>query len=83
MKVLGLGSSNPAVVDNLFFLLTFVTVAISAYVVLRWMGISIAVSVVCAIVSRMRRTTCFAARCICCSRRMRSCRSGPTSSFRY
>ena len=50
MKVIGLGSSNPAVVDNVFFLSTFVTVSISAYAVLRWMGISIAVSVVCAIV---------------------------------
>lgn len=50
MKVLGLGTSNPATVDNLFFLLTFVTDAIAAYVVLRWMRISIAVAAMIAIV---------------------------------
>ncbi len=49
VKVLSIGSSDSAKVMNVFFLLTFVTVALSSYVVLRWLGISIPVAVVCSI----------------------------------
>lgn len=49
MKVLGITSSNPGVVDNLFFLLTFVAEAVAAFLVFRWMRISTATSIVCAI----------------------------------
>ena len=48
-QVLGITSSNPGLVDNLFFLYTFVTEAIAAFVVLRWLRISTATAVVCAI----------------------------------
>ncbi|MGH2915572.1 MAG: hypothetical protein ACRDMX_11345 [Solirubrobacteraceae bacterium] len=49
IKILGLGSSNSAVILNVFFLLTFATVALSAYVVLRWIGLSVLAAVVCAV----------------------------------
>ena len=49
MKVLSLGSSDSAKVMNVFFLLTFATVALSSYVVLRWLGISILVAIICSI----------------------------------
>ena len=48
VKTLGLFSSNPAWVLNMFFLLTFPLTAVSAYLVLRALGASAAASVVCA-----------------------------------
>jgi hypothetical protein len=50
MRIIGFGSSNPAVVDNLFFLFTFVADALAAYVVLRWMRVSIPVAVAVAVI---------------------------------
>ncbi len=49
VKVIGIPFSNPAVVDNLFFLLCFPLIAVSAYAGLRVVGISIGPSVVCAV----------------------------------
>jgi hypothetical protein len=49
MKILSLGTDDPAKVMNIFFLLTFPADAIAGYAVLRWLGISIGSSVVCAI----------------------------------
>ncbi len=49
VKVIGIPFGNPAVVDNLFFLLCFPLIAVSAYAGLRAVGISIGASVVCAV----------------------------------
>jgi hypothetical protein len=48
IKVLGLPFSNPALVLNLFFLLGFPLIAVVAYGVLRRLGVSAGVAVVCA-----------------------------------
>jgi phosphoglycerol transferase len=48
VKTLGLLSSNPAWVLNVFFLLTFPLTAVSAYLVLRALGASAGAAVVCA-----------------------------------
>jgi hypothetical protein len=48
VKTLGLFSSNPAWVLNVFFLLTFPLTAVSAYLVLRALGASTGTAVVCA-----------------------------------
>jgi hypothetical protein len=40
VKALGLFSSNPAAVVNVYFLLSFPLVAIAAFAVLRWVGVS-------------------------------------------
>ena len=39
-KFLGLFTSDPAVVLNVFFLLTFPAAALTAYLVLRWLSLS-------------------------------------------
>ncbi len=49
VKVIGIPFSNPAVVDNLFFLLCFPVIAVSAYAGLRAVGISVGPAVVCAV----------------------------------
>jgi len=49
MRIIGLVTSDPAKVINIFFLLTFPAAALSGYVVLRWLGISAITSVVCAV----------------------------------
>jgi hypothetical protein len=49
VKVIGIPFGNPAVVDNLFFLLCFPAIAVSAYAGLRVVGISVGPSVVCAV----------------------------------
>jgi phosphoglycerol transferase len=49
MWLIGRVTSNPARVMNIFFLLTFPAEAIAGYAVLRWMKISVASSVVAAI----------------------------------
>ncbi len=49
MRLIGLGTSDPAKVMNLFFLLGFPVNGVAGYAVLRWLRISIASSVVCAI----------------------------------
>jgi phosphoglycerol transferase len=49
MKILSLGSSSPALIENEFFILGFPAVGATAYVVLRWLRLSIPASVVCAI----------------------------------
>jgi phosphoglycerol transferase len=48
VKTLGLFSSNPAWVLNVFFLLTFPLTAVSAYLALRALGTSAGAAVVCA-----------------------------------
>jgi hypothetical protein len=48
VKALGLFSSNPAWVLNVFFLLTFPLTAVSAYLALRALGASTGAAVVCA-----------------------------------
>jgi hypothetical protein len=48
VKALGLFSSNPAWVLNVFFLLTFPLTAVSAYLVLRALGASTGAAVICA-----------------------------------
>jgi hypothetical protein len=48
VKTLGLFSSNPAWVLNVFFLLTFPLTAVSAYLALRALGASTGAAVVCA-----------------------------------
>jgi phosphoglycerol transferase len=50
LKVLGGFSSDPALVLNLYFLLSFPLVALSAFVVLRWLGASGAVATVCSLI---------------------------------
>jgi phosphoglycerol transferase len=50
VRALGLFSKNPALVLNLFFLLTFPLTAASAYAVLRLLRISTGVAVVCAVI---------------------------------
>jgi phosphoglycerol transferase len=50
IKALGLFSSNPAWVLNVFFLLTFPLTAASAYLVLRALGVSAGAAVVCAVI---------------------------------
>jgi hypothetical protein len=45
VKALGVFSSNPAAVVNVYFLLSFPLVAIAAFAVLRWVGVSRWVSV--------------------------------------
>ena len=47
--MLGRGTSDPAVVGNVFFLLGFGLVAATAFVVLRWFGLSRAVCCACAL----------------------------------
>ena len=47
--MLGRGTSDPAVVGNVFFLLGFGLVATTAFVVLRWFGLSRAVCCACAL----------------------------------
>jgi hypothetical protein len=47
IKVLALGTSDAALVMNLFFLLTFPLVAVTAYLTLRGVGISSGTAVVC------------------------------------
>src|SRR5919108_88601 len=49
IKLLGIGTSDPAVVVNLFFLLMFAVIALSAYSVLRMLRISRLVAVVAAV----------------------------------
>lgn len=49
LNALGLGTSDPAVVANLFFLLMFPVVALTAYLVLRRLCVSPAVAVLCAV----------------------------------
>jgi phosphoglycerol transferase len=49
IKVLGLFSSNPGAVVNVYFLLSFPLVAIAAFAVLRWLGISRWVAVAMAV----------------------------------
>jgi hypothetical protein len=48
VKLIGVPFSNPATVENLFFLLCFPLIALSAYAALRALRISIGASVVCA-----------------------------------
>jgi hypothetical protein len=49
IKGLGLFTSDPAVVTNLFFLLTFVLIALSAFLVFGRLGVSRPVALVCAL----------------------------------
>ena len=49
LKLLSVFSSDPALVLNLYFLLSFPLVALSAFVVLRWLGVSSAVATVCSV----------------------------------
>jgi hypothetical protein len=49
IKVIGIPFSNPAAVENLFYLLCFPLIAMSAYAGLRVLGISIGASIVCAV----------------------------------
>src|SRR5215208_4153490 len=49
IKLLGVFSSDPVVVLNLFFLLSFPLVALASFVVLRQLGISAAVALVCSV----------------------------------
>jgi hypothetical protein len=49
IKIIGIPFSNPAVVENLFFLLCFPLIAMSAYAGLRILGISTGASIVCAV----------------------------------
>ena len=48
LKMLGLGSSNPALVMNVFFMLTFPLVALTAFLVLRRLRVSGPSALVCA-----------------------------------
>jgi hypothetical protein len=48
-KFLGLFTSDPAVVLNLFFLLTFPAVGLTSYLVLRRLGLSRAASIACSV----------------------------------
>ena len=48
-KFLGLFTSDPAVVLNVFFLLTFPAAALTAYLVLRWLSLSRAAAIACAV----------------------------------
>jgi hypothetical protein len=50
IRAFGLFSKNPALVLNLFFLLSFPLTAVSAYAALRSLGISTGTSVVCAVI---------------------------------
>jgi hypothetical protein len=50
IRTLGLFSANPALVLNLFFLLTFPLTALCAYFVLRTLGASSGAAVVCAVI---------------------------------
>ena len=50
VRVLGLFDSNPAVIANLFLLLTFPLAAVSAFVVLRRLGLSYLASVMAAVI---------------------------------
>jgi phosphoglycerol transferase len=49
IKLIGVPFSDPAVVENLFFLLCFPLIALSAYATLRTLRISIGASIVCAV----------------------------------
>jgi hypothetical protein len=49
IKIIGIPLSNPAAVENIFFLLCFPLIAVSAYAGLRVLGISIGPSIVCAV----------------------------------
>ena len=49
IKLLGIFSSDPALVTNLFFLLSFPLVALASFLVLRQIGISDAASLVCSV----------------------------------
>ncbi len=49
VKLIGLGTGEPAQAMNVFFLLTFPANALAGYVVFRWLRISVPVSIVCAI----------------------------------
>ncbi len=49
IKLLGIPFGNPAVVMNIYFLLGFPLVAITSFAVLRRLGISIGVAIVCAV----------------------------------
>jgi hypothetical protein len=49
IKIIGIPFSNPAAIENLFFLLCFPLIAVSAYAGLRAVGISIGPSIVCAV----------------------------------
>ena len=49
IKLLGVFSSNPALVTNLFFLLSFPLVAVASFLVLRQIGISRGASLVCSV----------------------------------
>jgi hypothetical protein len=49
MKVLGLFVSGPATVVNLYFLLTFPLITLTAFAVLRWIGASPPVAATCAV----------------------------------
>jgi hypothetical protein len=50
IKALGLLSSNPAWILNVFFLLTFPLTAVSSYLALRALGVSTGAAVVCAVI---------------------------------
>ena len=49
LKLLGVFTSDPGLVLNLYFLLSFPLVALSAFVVLRWLGAGSAVAAVCSV----------------------------------
>jgi hypothetical protein len=49
MRILGLGTGDPALVLNLFFLLTFPLAALTAYLVLRRLGVSRGIALVIAL----------------------------------
>jgi hypothetical protein len=49
IKVIGIPFSNPAAIENLFFLLCFPLIAVSAYAALRALRISTGSSIVCAV----------------------------------
>jgi hypothetical protein len=52
-KMLGLFTSDAAVVLNLFFLLTFPAAALTAYLVLRWLSLSRVAAIACAVLFTM------------------------------
>jgi hypothetical protein len=49
IKLLGIPFSNPAVVMNVYFLLGFPLIALTSFAVLRRLGISVGVAIVCAV----------------------------------
>jgi len=53
IKIIGIPFSNPAAIENIFFLLCFPLIAVGAYAVLRALEISIGASIVCAVLFTM------------------------------